>query len=77
VDVSLLDAQFEEDDVIDLQALKDKGLVLESAKILKIYKSGSTDLTKSFTVIADHLTVDAIFAIHRANGNIQKINKSN
>ena len=75
VDVSLLDAQFEEDDVIDLQALKDKGLVLESAKILKIYKSGSTDLTKSFTVIADHLTVDAIFAIHRANGHIQKINR--
>jgi len=75
VDVSLLDSQFEEGDVIDLQALKDKGLVLESAKILKIYKSGSLDLTKRFTVVADHLTVDAIFAIHRANGNIQKINR--
>ncbi len=77
VDVSLLDAQFNEGDVIDLQALKNKGLVLDSAKILKIYKSGSTDLTKSFTVIADHLSVDAIFAIHRANGHIQKINKFN
>ena len=78
VDVSLLDAQFEEGDVIDLQALKNKGLVLDSAKILKIYKSNPyDDLTKSFTVVADHLTVDAIFAIHRANGSIQKINKMN
>ena len=77
VDVLLLDAQFEDGDVIDLQALKDKGLVLDAAKTLKIYKSGPNDLTKSFTVVADHLTVDAIFAIHRANGRIEKINKFN
>lgn len=77
VDVSLLEEHFEEGDVIDLQALKDRGLVLESAKMLRICKTSPEDLTKSFTVIADNLSVDAIFAIHRANGNIQKINKLN
>ncbi len=73
VDVGVLDENFQSGDQIDLEALKDKGLVMSTAKILKIYKSG--EITKSFTVIADHFTMDAIFAIDGAGGNIQMIKK--
>ena len=73
VDVGILDEHFQSGDQIDLEALKDKGLVLSTAKVLKIYKSG--EITKSFTVVADHFTMDAIFAIDGAGGNIQMIKK--
>ncbi len=73
VDVGVLDENFQSGDQIDLDALKEKGLVLPTAKILKIYKSG--EITKSFTVVADHFTMDAIFAIDGAGGNIQMIKK--
>ena len=73
VDVGVLDENFQDGDVIDLETLKDRGLVMSGAKILKIYKSG--ELTKSLTVVADHFTMDAIFAIDGAGGNIQMIKK--
>ena len=73
VDIGILEENFHQGAQIDLAALKAKGLVLPTAKILKIYKSG--ELTKSFTVVADHFTMDAIFAIDAAGGNIQMIKK--
>ena len=73
MDVGILDEHFQSGALIDLEALKDKGLVLPNTKTLKIYKSG--EITKSFTVVADHFTMDAIFAIDGAGGNIQMIKK--
>jgi ribosomal protein L15 len=58
---------------IDLAALKAKGLVLPTAKSLKIYATGS--LSKSFTVVADQFTMDAIIAISGAGGEPQMIRR--
>ena len=73
VDIGLLNENFQDGDVVDLELLKERGLVMSNTKILKIYKSG--ELSKGLTVIADHFTMDAIFAIDGAGGNIQMIRK--
>lgn len=73
VDVGTLEENFEDGDQIDLETLRARGLVLPAAKVLKIYKSG--ELTKRLNVVADHFTMDAIFAIDGAGGNIQMIKK--
>jgi topoisomerase-4 subunit A len=73
VGVSVLEENFEAGEEIDLAALKARGLVLPSAKSLKIYVGGT--LTKAFTVVADQFTMEAIFAISAAGGEPQMIRK--
>lgn len=75
VEIGMMNEHFNDGDWIDLETLKNKGLVLESAKTLKIYLSPGSVVTKSFTVVADELTMDAIYAISGANGNIKVIQK--
>lgn len=67
VDICSLEELFDAGDVIDLDSLKAKNLILPGASTLKIYASGS--LTKSFTVEAHQFTMDAIKAISDADGD--------
>ncbi len=73
VGVGVLEENFEAGEEIDLATLKARGLVLPSAKSLKIYVGGT--LTKAFTVVADQFTMEAIFAISAAGGEPQMIRK--
>ena len=73
VGVGVLDAYFEAGEEVDLAALKARGLVIPSAKSLKIYVGGT--LTKPLTVVADQFTMEAIFAISAAGGEPQMIRK--
>ncbi len=73
IDVSVLEENFQSGAEIDLEVLKANGLVLPSAKILKISATGS--LSKAFTVIADQFSMNAIIAIDAAGGDAQKIIK--
>lgn len=68
VDIASLEAFFPDGAVINLETLKERELILPSATTLKIYTGGG--LTKSFTVEANHFTMDAITAIGTANGDI-------
>lgn len=67
VDICSLEDHFDAGDVIDLNALKEKNLILPGATTLKIYASG--ELSKSFTVEAHQFTMDAIKAISDADGD--------
>ena len=71
VSLSMLEENFEDGAQIDLAALKAKGLVLPTAKTLKIYNSGT--VTKSFEIDAEQVTMEAIFAISHAGGHINFI----
>ena len=73
VDVSILEANFPYGSLVNLDALKAKGLVLPSAKVLKIYATG--ELSKALTVEADQFTLDAIRAISEAGGEILMVTK--
>ena len=53
--------------MISLETLKERELVLPTATVLKIYTGGA--LSKSFTVEANHFTLDAIRAISEADGD--------
>ena len=71
VDVSVVEEHFPEGAEIDIEALKARGLVLPSAKILKISATGR--LTKAFTVVADQFSMSAIIAINTTGGDAQQI----
>ncbi len=68
VDICSLEEHFPNDAVINLETLKTKELVLPTATSLKIYASGA--VSKSFTVEANHFTIDAIKAVSEADGDI-------
>ena len=67
VDLSAIEEHFPMGAVIDLEALKAKELVLPTATTLKIYTSAP--ISKTFTVEANHFTLDAIQAITDADGD--------
>lgn len=73
VDVGTLETNFPYGAVINLDALKAKGLVLPTAKTLKIFAAG--ELSKAFTVVADQFSLDAIRAIDGAGGEIMMVTK--
>ncbi len=67
VDLCSIEAQFPMGAVISLDTLREKELVLPTATVLKVYASGP--ISKSFTVEANHFTLDAIQAITDADGD--------
>jgi ribosomal protein L15 len=67
VDISTAEEYFDEGDTVSLETLKEKGLVLPAATVLKLYASG--DMTKRLVVEAHHFTLDAIKAISDADGD--------
>ncbi len=66
VDVKTLEENFEDGDTVDLEILKEKGLVMETAKTLKLFASGP--ISKALNVVAHQYTTDALFAIAGAGG---------
>ncbi len=67
VDISAVEQYFDEGDTVSLETLNEKGLVLPTATVLKLYASG--DVTKRLAVEAHHFTLDAIKAISDADGD--------
>ena len=66
--IPMWEPYFEEGDLINLESLKVRELILPSATTLKLYASG--EVTKKFTVEANHFTLDAIQAISDADGDV-------
>ena len=67
VDLRAVEEYFPMGAVIDLESLKAKELILPTATTLKVYTSGP--ISKTFTVEANHFTLDAIQAITDADGD--------
>ena len=67
----MVEAVFPEGATVNLSTLKQKGVVLETAEILKVYAGGS--MTKALNVEAHQFTLDAIRAISEAGGNAAMI----
>jgi len=68
IDICSVEAAFAAGEVISLDSLKEKGLVLTGVTTLKIYATDT--LSKPFTVEANHFTMEAIQIISAANGDI-------
>jgi len=68
IDICSVEAAFRAGEVISLDTLKERNLVLTGVSVLKIYASGS--LGKAFTVEAHQFTMDAIRAISDAHGDV-------
>ena len=66
IDICSVASAFAEGDTVSLETLKAKGLVVPTAKTLKIYAGGSLD--KRLSVEAHHFSLEAIFAIGTAGG---------
>ena len=71
IDICVVEAVFPEGATVNLSTLKQKGVVLETAEILKVYAGGS--MTKALNVEAHQFTLDAIRAISEAGGNAAMI----
>lgn len=67
LDVCLFDDHFENGAIVNLETLKQVGLVDENTTKLKVYASGP--VKGQFTVEAHHFTLDAIKAIGDADGD--------
>ncbi len=66
LDICVLDGYFENGAIVNLETLKQVGLVSEEATTLKLYASGS--IKGRYTVEANHFTIDAVRAIRDADG---------
>ena len=66
IDICSVASAFAEGETVSLETLKAKGLVVPTAKTLKIYAGGSLD--KRLSVEAHHFSLEAIFAIGTAGG---------
>lgn len=69
VNVSKLES-FEDNSVVDLSALMEKGIVKKALDGVKILGTG--DLTKKLTVKADSASKSAIEKIEKAGGTFEK-----
>ena len=70
VNLDVLDENFESGDKISLQILKDRGIVPQNAKQLKILSRMATPLTKAFTVETQGISKEAEIAIRCAGGKV-------
>ena len=70
VNLDVLDENFESGDKISLQILKDRGIVPQNAKQLKILSRISEPLTKAFTVETQGISKEAEIAIRCAGGKV-------
>jgi large subunit ribosomal protein L15 len=67
IDICVIEAVFPAGGTVNLATLKEQGVVLDTAEVLKVYASGS--MTKPLTVEAHQFTLDAIRAISEAGGD--------
>lgn len=68
IDICSVEAAFRAGEVISLDTLKERGLVLAGVSTLNIYASGP--IGKAFVVEANQITVDAVRAISAAHGDV-------
>lgn len=68
VDLCGIEDYFEEDSIINLQSLKEAGLILPTAVSLKVHCSGA--LSKRFTVEANLCTNGAIRSVYAVGGSM-------
>lgn len=66
VNIDTLSARYDADDVVNLESLKEKGIVAKSVKQVKILARGILD--KPLTVIADDFSADAVKMIVLTGG---------
>ncbi len=69
VNIDTLSVSYDADDTVDLQSLKEKGLVPKSAKQVKILARGLLD--KPLNVVADDFSADAVKMIVLTGGEAQ------
>lgn len=69
VNVSRLDAYFEDGDVVDTAALVEKGIVKNPAELVKVLADG--DITKKLTVKVDKVSAAAKAKIEAAGGKVE------
>lgn len=68
IDLCAIEEYFQDGAVINLEVLKEKGLISPLAVTLRVHAKGS--ITKRFTVEANQFTVDAVQAITGADGEM-------
>ena len=66
IDLCSVESEFEAGDVISLQTLKEKQLIVDAATTLRVYATGT--LSKQLTVEAHQFTLTAMAAISAAQG---------
>ena len=71
VDVAIFEEYFENGATVNLEALKRLGLVDENAQVLRVVGNGA--LKKTFTVEANHFTLNALRAISAADGSANRL----
>ena len=71
VNIDTISANFADGDVVDIAALKAKGLVGKKDTQVKILARGYID--KSLTVVADDFSVDAVKMILLADGTAKRV----
>lgn len=70
VNLDAIEAQFESGDVITIGALKEKGLIPQNAKQMKVLAKSLTVLEKAFTVETQGISKNAEVSICRAGGHV-------
>ncbi|MBQ7265873.1 MAG: 50S ribosomal protein L15 [Firmicutes bacterium] len=71
INLSLLNDVFDEGTVIDIDALKNKGLVSNERDGVKVLGNG--ELTKKFEVVVDYLSASAKEKIEKAGGSYKAL----
>ncbi len=71
INVDAIDACFEAGDTVTLEALKEKGLITQKAKRIKILAHGT--LTKALTIKAHSFSIQAIKMIELTGGTVIKL----
>ena len=66
VDLCRIEAFYDPNEVVSLETLKERGIVLDSARTLKVHASG--ELNIPLTVEAQNVTLEALTAISNAGG---------
>ena len=70
VNVSRLDAKFENNDVVDSDALVNKGIIKRNTDLVKVLGDG--EITKSLTVKVDKVSASAKAKIEAAGGKVEE-----
>ena len=71
IDLNRIEAFYDPNEVVNLESLKERGIVMDSARTLKVHTSG--ELHIPLTVEAQNFSREAIIAINDAGGEILKV----
>ena len=71
VDLCRIEAFFDPNEVVNLESLKERGIVMDGARTLKVHASG--ELHIPLTVEAQNFSLEALTAINNAGGDSVKV----